>query len=287
MALKYCKSEKINLRDHYDEKWLQSRIEEDPSLLGLGEDLVIIQRERKQSTGGRIDFLLNSPESETMYEVEMQLGSTDESHIIRTIEYWDIERRRFPSKDHKAVIIAEEITNRFFNVISLMNRSIPIIAIQLNATKIEDKILLNFTKVLDTYEEPEDEEDLGGEAVDRSYWENRSNPKSISLMDSLIETTKQVYPNIRVTYNKHHIALGTQRKNFAWFHPRKREGYCQFNIRVGKNNIDKTKEALETAAVPFTIRKDDEFRIPLPDSLFKQHREEIAKIFQAACELNK
>jgi hypothetical protein len=52
-----------------------------------------------------------------MYEVEIMLGSTDESHIIRTIEYWDIEKRRFPSKDHKAVIVAEDITNRFFNVI--------------------------------------------------------------------------------------------------------------------------------------------------------------------------
>lgn len=288
MTLKYCKSEKVSLRDHeYDEKWLQSRIEEDPSLLGLGDDLIIIQRERKQSSGGRIDFLLNAPELETMYEVEIQLGPTDESHIIRTIEYWDIERRRFPSKDHKAVIVAEEITNRFFNVISLMNRSIPIIAIQLNATKVEDKILLNFTKVLDTYEEPEDEEDLGGEAVDRPYWENRSNSKSIGLMDALVETTKEVYPDIRITYNKHHIALGTQRKNFAWFHPRKREGYCQFNIRVGKNNIDKTKEALAEAAVPFTIRKDDIFSIPLPESIYKQHKEVFIKLFQTSCDLAK
>ena len=142
MSLKYCKGERINLRSNgLDEKWLQSRIEEDPNLLGLG-DVVVIQRERKQPTGGRIDFLMNDPETETMYEVEIQLGETDESHIIRTIEYWDIERRRFPSKDHKAVIVAEEITSRFFNVIALMNKSIPIIAIQLNAVKLEDKILL-------------------------------------------------------------------------------------------------------------------------------------------------
>ncbi|MFN8263362.1 MAG: hypothetical protein U0T07_07560 [Chitinophagales bacterium] len=132
-------------------KRLQDRIEEDPSILGLGE-LDPIQRERKQSSGGRIDFLFLNNETETMYETEIQLGATDESHIIRTIEYWDIERRRFPSKDHRAVIVAEEITNRFFNVIALMNRSIPIIAIQLNAIKVDNKILLSFTKVLDIYE---------------------------------------------------------------------------------------------------------------------------------------
>src|SRR5437868_3714693 len=131
-SLQYSKSEKISLKKHFNEKWLQDRIEEDPTILGLGE-LDIIHRERKQSSGGRIDFLFLNNETGTMYETEIMLGETDESHIIRTIEYWDIEKRRFPTKDHRAVIIAEEITNRFFNVIALMNRSIPIIAIQLNA----------------------------------------------------------------------------------------------------------------------------------------------------------
>ncbi len=32
------------------------------------------------------------PETKRRYEVEVQLGPTDEAHIIRTIEYWDIER---------------------------------------------------------------------------------------------------------------------------------------------------------------------------------------------------
>lgn len=54
------------------------------------------------------------------YEVEVQLGSTDESHIIRTIEYWDIERKRYPQYDHTAVIVAEDITSRCLNVISLI-----------------------------------------------------------------------------------------------------------------------------------------------------------------------
>ena len=53
----------------------------------------------------------------------------DESHLIRAIEYWDIERRRFPQYDHVAVVVAEDVTSRFLNVISLMNRTIPLIAI--------------------------------------------------------------------------------------------------------------------------------------------------------------
>lgn len=43
---------------------------------------------------GRLDLLLQETDSTRRYEVEIQLGRTDEAHIIRTIEYWDIERKR-------------------------------------------------------------------------------------------------------------------------------------------------------------------------------------------------
>ena len=73
----------------------------------------------------RLDLLFIDSDGKERYEVEIQLGATDESHIIRTIEYWDIERKRYPQYNHTAVIIAEDITSRFLNVISLFNGSIP------------------------------------------------------------------------------------------------------------------------------------------------------------------
>ena len=60
------------------------------------------------------------------------------THIIRTLEYWDIERKRYPQYEHTAVIIAEEITSRFLNVISLFNGAIPLIAIQVTAYELDD-----------------------------------------------------------------------------------------------------------------------------------------------------
>ena len=158
MDYQYQKPTSVRLRDvGKDEKWLQEQVEKDPSILGLG-DLSIIERERKQSSGGRIDFLMYNPEDGIRYEIELMLGKVDESHIIRTIEYWDIERRRFPSLEHRAVIVAEEITNRFFNIINLLNRSIPIIAIQLNSIIFDKNLFLNFIKVLDINEPADDEE---------------------------------------------------------------------------------------------------------------------------------
>ena len=139
----------------YDEYWLQDQIYQNPSCLGLGE-LDALAKERYQNGGGRLDILLKDSEDDTMYEVEVMLGETDETHIIRTIEYWDNEKRRWPQRQHIAVLIAEHINRRFFNVIHLLSHSIPIVAIQVALLETADKRSLFFTKVLDTYQEVDD-----------------------------------------------------------------------------------------------------------------------------------
>jgi hypothetical protein len=47
------------------------------------------------------------------------------------------------------VIVAEDITSRFLNVIGLFNGFIPLIALQMSALKFGDQISLVFTKVVD------------------------------------------------------------------------------------------------------------------------------------------
>jgi len=122
MSLALKKVTPVELRSlSLDEKWLQDQIRDDPSLLGLGE-LEIAGREHHQPAGGRIDFLMRDTEAETYYEVETMLGPLDETHIIRTIEYWDIERQSHPQFEHRAVVVAERITARFFNVLRLLMR---------------------------------------------------------------------------------------------------------------------------------------------------------------------
>jgi len=139
--MQYVKFEKISLKNHpqFNERWVQEKIKQDPTILGLG-DLIVKDVERLQPRAGRLDLLLQEADGNTRYEVEIQLGETDESHIIRTIEYWDIERKRYPQYDHVAVIVAEEITDRFLNVISLLHGTIPLVAIQMRHAKNGDKI---------------------------------------------------------------------------------------------------------------------------------------------------
>ena len=227
MTLKgYIKPERLSLRSHpdYSEKWVQQRIAEDPSILGLG-DLVLRDQERIQPRAGRLDLLLQEVETKRRYEVELQLGSTDEAHIIRTIEYWDIERKRYPQYDHCAVIVAEDITSRFLNVISLFNGTIPLIAIQMQALRIGENIALVFTTVMDEFSRGlvDEDEDAAAAPTDRTYWEKRSSKPTLSLADDLLQIAKEFDPSLELKYNKFYIGLSREGQpfNFVEFKPQK------------------------------------------------------------------
>ena len=186
-APKYAKPERVWLKTDPDlnEKWLQDRIGDDPSLLGLG-DLVLRDRERPQVGAGRLDLLLQDAEASRRYEVEIQLGKTDESHIIRTLEYWDIERKRYPQYEHVAVIVAEDITSRFLTVIGLFNGFIPLVAIQLRAIRLGDTVSLVFTKVMDeTRLGLVDEDEEVRAPADRPYWEKRGTKQTLAMADEV------------------------------------------------------------------------------------------------------
>jgi predicted transport protein len=224
-SLIYKKPERISLKDHYefDEKWVQERIAEDPGLLGLG-DIVMKDKERVHPKGGRLDLLQQDVETSHRYEVELQLGPTDETHIIRTLEYWDVERKRYPQYEHSAVLIAENITSRFLNIIELFNAAVPLIAIQLNAIRLGDSISLVFTTVLDerTLGMVDEDEEVA-EVTDRSYWENRATKETVELADRLLETIRTFEPRANLKYNKFYIGLtvGNRANNFVSFIPQK------------------------------------------------------------------
>jgi len=245
-AVNYAKHERISLKGspELNEKWLEDRIAEDPGILGLG-DLVLKDRQVGQPGAGRLDLLLQDPESYQRYEVEIQLGRTDESHIIRTIEYWDIERRRYQQYDHTAVIVAEDITSRFLNVISLLNRSIPLIAMQVSAIKLGDQVTLVFTRVLDLMALGTEEEEE--EAADRAYWEKRATPETVALADELLALVNAFAPGFELKYNKFYIGLakGGRPDNFGIFVPQK--NVIRMEVRLDRS--DETDQKLASAGL--------------------------------------
>jgi predicted transport protein len=234
--LKYAQFEKISLKNHptLKEAWVQKIIAKNPSILGLG-DLILRDKERIQPKAGRLDLLLEETDEDRRYEVEIQLGSTDETHLVRTIEYWDIERRRFPQYDHTAVIVAEDITSRFLNVISLFNGFIPIVALQMSALKHEDSVSLVFTKIIDQMALGTEEEDTP-EPTDRAYWEKRGSKISVRMLDGIFLKMKEFATNISLKYNKYYvgISLDGSANNFVNFKLRKK--YLLLEIRMDKED---------------------------------------------------
>lgn len=247
----YTKPKLISLKNNsdYSEQWVQNIIASDPEVLGLGS-LVLRDRERIQPRAGRLDLLLQDTETYKRYEVELQLGSTDETHIIRTVEYWDVERRRYPQYEHCAVLIAEDITTRFFNVVSLFNGAIPLIAIQMQAFQVGEHVTLVFTKVMDEFERGlvDEDEDAISAPTDRNYWENENGTKAtVALADRMLALAHEFDPSLELKYNKFYIGLSKigQAYNFISFRPKKQ--FMIFELKLPLS--DEVNQVIDAAGL--------------------------------------
>ena len=237
------------------ESEIEEIIKQDPSILNLG-DLRVIQYQKRQPTGGILDLLLENEDSGVIYVVELQRGKTDPSHIIRTIEYWDNEKKRYPKNNYVAVLIAEEITSRFFNVISIFNRFIPIIAINLTAVKHNNEYGLIFTKVLDNSNFIPEEENLDVSNTTTEYETKWKEMGTYNLVLKLFKVIQSFEKEIKLTYLKYYIGLKKNDKpmNFVSFVPRKNN--LQLEIRLDFN----TEKEDELNSFLDYRRYDDYFR---------------------------
>lgn len=280
---KLVKSEKISLKNHpeINEKSIQEFIFNNPSVLGLG-NLIPIQREKRQPMGGILDILLADEDGLERYEVEIQLGSTDPSHIIRTLEYWDTEKKRYPQYNHCAVIVAEEITGRFMNVISLFNGTIPLIALQMSAIKHGDDVELIFTKVLDRISLANDADFETAEVTDKNYWEKRSSPKIIKTVEAIFADTKEIIGDFELKFNKFYIGIAIDgiAKNFIHFYPRK--SFVYMAIKIAED--EEITKKLENTGLDFSYNaRDKEYQIVFHNhEAFKNHKEIFLPVVENA-----
>ena len=281
--LTYLKPERVWIKGHSEltERWVQDIIADDPTVLGLG-DLILKDKERAQPHAGRLDLLLQDSDAARRYEVEIQLGKTDESHVIRTIEYWDVERKRYPQYEHCAVIVAEDITSRFLNVISLFNGFIPLIALQMNALKIGDSVALVFTKVLDqlTLGLIEEDEEVT-EVTDRAYWEKRGSKETVALVDDLLKILHEFDPAPELKYNKFYIGLARNGQSDNYVILRAKKQFVRMELRMEKNQ--QLEEKVEEAGLDLMeLGHGGRMRIKLRKTDVDQNRELIAELIKAA-----
>jgi len=287
--MKYIKLKTVNLKNHseFNERWLQDIIAKDPSILGVG-DVILKDKERSHAGAGRLDLLLQDADGHGRYEVEIQLGRTDESHIIRTIEYWDIERKKYPQYDHTAVIVAEDITSRFLNVVGLFNGFIPIIAIQVTAIETPEGIGLRFTKILDTVKLGYIEEDEEiSEPTDRSYWEKRGTKKTVGLADKILEISKSFLPAAEFSYNKYYIGFWVNGRacNFAVCRPQK----SALRLEIRLPETEETEKIIIDSELDFLDydKRWGSYRLKLSENDILEKQETLNSLLNMAYELRK
>ncbi|MCD6526982.1 MAG: hypothetical protein J7K75_08355 [Desulfuromonas sp.] len=241
-----------------DEYWLQDIIYENPKILGLG-DLVAVNKEKKQSSGGRLDILLKEPTENLMYEVEVMLGETDPSHIIRSIEYWDNEKRKYPQRQHFCVLIAESFDRRYFNVIQLMSLNIPMIAIQADLLEVNGDRILNFSKIIDIYIEPEeDEEDL--KQVNESNW-NLDSPWVNTCAKELYNSLTEKHDRINLRYTQSYISINIDGRNNYWFCKRMKPTSAMFFSVKDDEKVETIKKTLDENDIVYTYNRYKEFML--------------------------
>src|SRR6266536_2688638 len=256
----------------------------EPSILGLG-DLEVVRREKQQSSGGRLDILLKNPEDDMMYELEVMLGATDESHIIRTLEYWDLERRRWPRRTHIPVLVAETVNRRFFNVIQLLSLTIPIIAIQANVIEANGKRVLHFTKILDAYLEPEMDDSEPAEVADEIYWKEKA-IATLGVAKILQGVVSRVVGDITIGFTKKYIRLLQGREIRYSLAPRS-SGKSAFFTWLKNSESPGITGLLDATQIPYDLKPWNRdpgwqtLRLTVDQNLLQKETEAFDKIAEA------
>jgi hypothetical protein len=254
-----------------DEYWLQDLIYENPHILGLG-NLQAVNKEKKQSSGGRLDILLKDPEDNTMYEVEVMLGETDPSHIIRSIEYWDNEKRKYPQRQHFSVLIAESFDRRYFNIVQIISLHIPMIAIQADLLEADGEYIMTFTKMLDVYVEPEEDEAVT--MVNESSWSD----KSKWTLDSVKEFSRTITENSTLNFTQSYISIVTHGRNAYNFYKRtKPTSILLFTVKDDEK-VELIKKRFDEKSIVYNYNRYKDFVLNIDAEMIKTYADVFREI---------
>jgi hypothetical protein len=220
------------------ERHIQDIIAYNSKILGLGEkpgeDLILVGKEMGQEDGRKLDLLFQDKNSNKVYEVEIQLGRLDESHLSRAVGYWNVERKKHPHYEHTVVVIAESIEDRMSDLIKLFKEEVPIIVIIMTESKKENEkeneICLEFEiKDLNKSNDTENDNDSAVkdeyepfEESDIYFGENKSSETAKEMVDKIYYLLqKKINPNMKIYYTKKYIGFKKEYEDqFIWIEPR-------------------------------------------------------------------
>jgi len=253
----FVASTRVALRDlRLPESWLERKIREEPTILGLG-GITKVFFQRKYKKAGRGDLILLDEENSILYSAELMLDEIDESHIVRCVDYWLTETRKPSNKDWSviAVLAAESIReSRWFPVIEFLSQKMPLTVLEVAALKVSGHTTLTFTKFFDGQDQLEHveggEEDSGRIDVDKGYWAGKRPGEIIRVAESLARIFRSPNKQLRVTYLQGFwgFALGEKPKNFVTITPKQKF----VNVRARIRDTESWSERLKKAGFEIT-----------------------------------
>jgi len=206
------------------------------------------------------------------------LGETDPSHIIRAIEYWDNEKRRYPQRQHFCVLVAESFDRRYFNVIQLLSQNIPMIAIQADMIELHGQHILHFSKILDIYVEPEEEIEAA-KATEKS-WREKANWTLIASK-KYFDIISNITKNISLNFTQSYISIMINGKNAYWFDKRtKPNSFFGFTVK-DEEKEQAIRKLLTENNIEFNFNnKYKDFSFIISESFFDENRDLFQKLHE-------
>lgn len=183
--------------------------------------------------------------------------------------------------------MAEDITSRFLNVISLFNGTLPIIAIQLQAYQVGEHVTLVNTKVLDELQRGlvDENEEAASATTDRAYWEKqKGSPKTVALMDRVFDLVREGDPGCELKYNKFYVGLAKDGRanNYVQFRPRR--AHLLFEPKMQRSDeIDALLEASGLETLDYNTRWGY-YVIRVTDKDLKTHADLFKRLIDEARE---
>jgi hypothetical protein len=159
---------------------------------------------------------------------------------------------------------------------------VPIIGIQAELLRIENRQVLNFTKIIDSYEEPELETDSNEEIINEEVFKKKW-PHVYSVWSHLREEIESFTTINRIGYRKRSISLSYGDKNRIWIENRAQGQVC---IKIRPVNTDGFVRFLDESGVSYS-EGSNAIRIRINPKKIAMQNESLKKILSKVYEEKK
>lgn len=179
------------------------------------------------------------------------------------------------------MLVAEEVTARFLNILQLINGVVPIVVLQVSALQVGHQVVLSFTKLLDEVSLGTELEDDPG-ARTRSWWEGRASAASLKLLDECLDLLRALDPELAPSYQKSYVGVSQNNRpsNFVTFRPL-RHG-LRVEIRAGNLRWFEDRFAAEGLARLSIDRRWRGLRFVLNPGEVAEHEKLLKSLLRAA-----